>query len=409
MTDAIGFVILCSEGLLLCILFISLLRSCLPSKETSVFRKIFFLILAFCATLAGQALTAGSLCLFAEKEFKEMLILQLSPASCRFLPATISCLIAYLLINGVKKLYRVSDNRLDQSETNIHSVHISETIALPFHSAHLRMTDTLLGCSMVIFLLLFGASWTCANRFVVVSFCVITIILCFLNHGILHILAKLNHENRSSFEETLIRQQNSNQLRLDELSYQYETLQKSRHDFKNVLCVIRNLNHERKHIQVEQYITSYMEHLQTAAAFVTTDNEYLNAIISAKASEARKHDIDVHIVISSKKQTVDSVDLCNMLGNMFDNAITACLKMKEGRKITLRIYDEGSETIFCMKNTILAPVLPNNPELQTEKKDYKNHGYGIRIIREIAQKHGGFADFYEEGNMFCCNVVLHLL
>ena len=262
---------------------------------------------------------------------------------------------------------------------------------------------------MGIFFLLLPGMWYTTNHIVLLSFCTTSIALCFLNLGIHHILVKINQENRASHEETLIRQQKDSQLRIDELKYQYETLQKSRHDFKNILCVIRSLNHERKHTQIEHYIASYLEHLQTSATLITTDNEYLGALISAKASEARQHDIDVHIVFTSGRQFADSVALCNMLGNMFDNAITACLKLKEGKKIILRVYDEGAETIFCMKNTIISSVLANNPDLLTENTDSRNHGYGTRIIREVAQAHGGFADFYEEGNLFCCNVVLQHL
>lgn len=114
------------------------------------------------------------------------------------------------------------------------------------------------------------------------------------------------------------------------------------------------------------------------------------------------------IVITSPIAASNPVDICNVIGNLFDNAIAACLKVKDNRRISLHIYDQGEETVFCMKNSIAHSVLEYNPDLKTEKDDPHSHGYGTRIIREIAQKHRGFADFYEEGNEFCCNVVMYL-
>lgn len=61
-----------------------------------------------------------------------------------------------------------------------------------------------------------------------------------------------------------------------------------------------------------------------------------------------------------------------------------------------------------MKNSIDVSVLETNSGLVSDKQNKNNHGYGTRIIKEIAEKHNGFADFYEENDYFCCNVVLYL-
>lgn len=62
--------------------------------------------------------------------------------------------------------------------------------------------------------------------------------------------------------------------------------------------------------------------------------------------------------------------------------------------------------IFSLKNTISQSVIEKNPSLISTKKNKANHGLGVRIIKEIAEKYDGYSDFYEECGMFCCMAVL---
>lgn len=265
-----------------------------------------------------------------------------------------------------------------------------------------------LSFSAVLFLLLYYGESVSHSRAVKLLLCAGILVLVLWDFAVYRLLVITQKKNRAELESCLLKQEKANQLRIDELNYQYESLQKVRHDFKNTLTVLQSLNAQRKPAQIDAYINDYLDTTHTSAAFVSSENEYANAIINAKTQEARSHGIDVKIVITSPIVSNDPVDICNVLGNLFDNAIAACLKATESPRISLHIYDQGDETIFCMKNSIAHSVLEYNPELKTSKEDKRSHGYGTQIIREIAAKHQGFADFYEENSEFCCNVVMYL-
>ena len=53
-------------------------------------------------------------------------------------------------------------------------------------------------------------------------------------------------------------------------------------------------------------------------------------------------------------------------------------------------------------------MLSANPNLTTDKQDKKSHGLGTKIIKDIAAKYNGFAEFYDEDGSFCCNVIINL-
>ena len=222
------------------------------------------------------------------------------------------------------------------------------------------------------------------------------------------ILAGLHEISAREMENTLVRQEKSSQHRVEEMRFQYEQLQKTRHDFQNTLQVLRTLNAERKPAQIDAYIAAYLEPARAGGGIIASENEFANAIINAKTAIARQQGIEVKLAITARIPEQDPVDICNLLGNMFDNAIEACQQVKDTPRISLQIYEREAETVFCMRNSVAHPVLEFNPELRSSKKDAKNHGYGTVIIREIAAKYRGFADFYEESGEFCCNVVMYL-
>jgi len=92
---------------------------------------------------------------------------------------------------------------------------------------------------------------------------------------------------------------------------------------------------------------------------------------------------------------------------MLENAVTACnLSERKDKQIYLKISSDEYKYIFNLKNTIDESVLAKNPHLRTTKKNKSSHGYGTKIICDIARKYHGKYDFYEEEGFFCCSVTL---
>ena len=167
------------------------------------------------------------------------------------------------------------------------------------------------------------------------------------------------------------------------------------------------MNSENKTKEIDDYIENYLDSQNNTIHIVSTKNEYVNAIINSKTAQANSNNIKVEINVISDIEYTNNLDFCNILGNMFDNAIEACNKCKKNKLIQLNISKDNDSITIFMKNSIPVSVINNNPELKTDKKDKSKHGYGTKIIRELAEKHHGFADFYEQDNMFCCNVILY--
>ncbi len=267
----------------------------------------------------------------------------------------------------------------------------------------------ILAVSIVIFALLYFAVFSGVSEKSKLFIAFAAILIIFINLFIWFLIVRLSKKHKIELEnKLLLRQQSFQSEFVAETKRQYDSLQKVRHDFNNTLRVIQSLNRDGKESKIEEYINSFLNSSARSQSFVSTNNSYVNAIVNTKLSQASAEGIGTTVSIVSDIQCDCNIDLCSILGNMFDNAIEACAKCTGEKSLTLTITLDGQTLTITMKNSVQSSVLTQNPTLTTTKKDPLLHGHGTKIIKDLAHKHHGSADFYEEGNLFCCNVILIL-
>ena len=187
---------------------------------------------------------------------------------------------------------------------------------------------------------------------------------------------------------------------------QYETIRKIRHDYKNHLAAVSAIFKEGKTEKAVQYLEEGISKSDEKLVFVQTRNDIVNAVINLKLSAARTLGIDCTYSSVADFKGLDDYDLCSLLSNMLDNAVTAAAE-SERKILQINISANEWSYMFNVKNSIDSSVLTDNPSLKTTKTS-EGHGLGTVIIREIAEKYDGVCDFYEEDDLFCCNVLLNI-
>ena len=90
---------------------------------------------------------------------------------------------------------------------------------------------------------------------------------------------------------------------------------------------------------------------------------------------------------------INSFDLCNLLGNILDNAIEGTQNVVEGKFVEVVIRSDDFKLNICVSNSIQHYVLEFNKDLKTSKAARELHGLGIKTIRSLAEKYNGNADF----------------
>lgn len=193
-----------------------------------------------------------------------------------------------------------------------------------------------------------------------------------------------------------------------EVENMYNQTRGWRHDYRNHIQVLRNYAELGDLEAIRTYLDGLNEDLGTVDLALKTGNRMTDIILNSKISLARSREIqvwaDAHVPVTL---TISGVDLCIILGNLFDNAIEACMQLPQKERM-IRIYME-------MKNTQLYISLTNTTARKKQQRQENGrfastkghgHGYGLVRIDTIIERYHGYLRRGSEDGAFTTEVLL---
>lgn len=126
-------------------------------------------------------------------------------------------------------------------------------------------------------------------------------------------------------------------------------------------------------------------------------NTLVNAIASNKAAECRKNEIDFDFDLRVPEDLgIEEIDICKAYVNIFDNAINAAKAIDGKRYVKIKSFtnpDDGM--LYISGENDIAPDYEEKKKARTGE-----HGYGLRILRDTAEKYGGRLVTDDKGDTF---------
>ena len=203
--------------------------------------------------------------------------------------------------------------------------------------------------------------------------------------------------------------------------YQHELIETHYAEVENMYRKMRGWRHDyRDHIQTMkayaaagdlQAISEYLDKLDTDLSTVDivlkTGNKMTDAIINSKISLARAKNInvkaDAHIPVSL---TISEIDLCIIIGNLFDNAIEASLALPEDKRM-IRVYMDMKNTQLYMSftNFTASGKLKKKGNIFHTSKGM-GHGFGLVRIDDIIERYGGYLSRNSVEGAFTTEILL---
>ena len=171
-----------------------------------------------------------------------------------------------------------------------------------------------------------------------------------------------------------------------------------KHDFHHHLQTLRGQLEAGEVERALAYITELDEKLTHVDTLIKTGNVALDAILSAKLSQAKAEGIPVTIKANVPEGlTLSDVELSIVVGNLLDNAIEAC---REAEEKFLRIYMgmKGKMLYFSMLNAAGKKQRKQGSLFASRKEGL--HGFGLRRAETILEKHGGWVKYNSEDAAF---------
>ena len=192
-------------------------------------------------------------------------------------------------------------------------------------------------------------------------------------------------------------------------SYQQELIETHYREVENMYRQIRGWRHDyRNHIQtmkayaaagdweaIKNYLDLLDTDLNTVDTVIKTGNAMTDAILNSKISLAKSKDIqvtaDARIPVKLK---TSEIDLCCIIGNLFDNAIDASMQLPADQRL-IRVYMDMKGTKKMAKVGGL---------FRTTKGE--GHGFGLVRIDAIVERLEGYISRNSEDGAFTTEILL---
>ncbi len=249
--------------------------------------------------------------------------------------------------------------------------------------------------------LLLFLSYKYQETSIYISFLIATIFLLAENNQIF--MRKSYEESATEYQNKILEKQ------VEEVQHIYLTMRSWRHDYHNHLQKLKAHIMMDQIKEANQYLNELEIDLDNVNQLVESGNINLDAILNSKISLAIKNKIQINYkAIVPKKLTISDIDLCVLIGNLIDNAVEACEKIKDDRLKFTRLYIGvfKQQLYISVSNSTNEIIKKLDDEYITTKRG--NHGHGLKRINNIVNKYGGFINRQNEPGVFVSEVLLPL-
>ena len=209
-------------------------------------------------------------------------------------------------------------------------------------------------------------------------------------------LVQYNEETgKRAILENQVRQMQKEIIEIQDI---YTDMRGLRHDMRshiaNISLLVKNVAGTVNE-ELESYIGKMEETVSKLDFAYQTGNPITDIIIHQKGQEAEKKHIQFKADFAYPPNLlIDIYDIAVVLNNALENAIEACGKLEDNKKIKLQSYVKGSLFFIEVENDFAEDIVMEEESglPVSSKENGKLHGIGLSNIQRCAKKYMGGID-----------------
>ena len=215
------------------------------------------------------------------------------------------------------------------------------------------------------------------------------------------LLSKRIDKQIASYQQELI------ETHYREVDNMYRQIRGWRHDYRNHIQIMKAYAAAEDWDAIRRYLDLLDKDLTTVDTVIKTGNPMADAILNSKISLAKAKGIrvvaDAHIPYKLKSS---EIDLCCIVGNLFDNAIEASEKLPEEQRV-IRVYMDmkGTQLYISFTNFTAGKKLKKVGKVFRSTKG-EGHGFGLVRIDAIVERLDGYISRNSEDGAFTTEILL---
>ncbi len=206
----------------------------------------------------------------------------------------------------------------------------------------------------------------------------------------------------ADFMEHLLENQRQKYLQSQEV---YDQINYRYHDLKYHLQMLKTESVEERN----KYIAELEEDIKKFESYYRTDNEVLDILLANASKTFRENDIRFICVADGKALSfMDKLDVYALFGNALDNAVESLvqIKDKDKRLLKMSVNTQNNFVFIKVQNCYEHNLVTNDGDFETTKKEKYNHGFGIKSMRQIAEKYNGTLEIDTADNWFTVCILI---
>ena len=215
------------------------------------------------------------------------------------------------------------------------------------------------------------------------------------------ILSKLLDKRIAAYQRELIK------THYAEVDNMYRQMRGWRHDYRNHIQTMKSYAASDDLESIRRYLDELDTDLAAVDTVIKTGNRMTDAILNSKISLAKAKNIpvtaDAHIPVELK---ISEIDLCVIIGNLFDNAIEASMKLPESERM-IRVYMDmkGSQLYISFTNLTAVGKQKKVGGIYLSSKG-EGHGFGLNRMDSVVKRMGGYLKRNSEDGAYTTEVLL---
>lgn len=213
------------------------------------------------------------------------------------------------------------------------------------------------------------------------------------------------YSQRKDFENDFVMHLWRASKRDHELKAEYiDLINHKYHDLKHEIQALKQMNPENR----DKHINKIEESIDQYGNLYQTENELLDCVLNDVRRHCLKENITFSCITNCKNiDFIDIFDLSILLGNMFDNAIDASMKLPEERRvIDVKLVTDEHYFRITEKNTFSGELDIKNGNLISSKQKSGYHGFGNQSMKYIVNKYNGDLALDAKNGIFLLYIII---
>lgn len=186
-------------------------------------------------------------------------------------------------------------------------------------------------------------------------------------------------------------------------------LRKFRHDIQNHFIVMEYLFDKGDKEELHKYFKDLQESFSFQQKIYFSGNDTVDAILNHDLLHRCAEEVGVEVYGELPKiKTVSAMDLCTVFSNILSNAITAANNCADSKESQIVVHFGEGKRYFSISvsNSICDDKSEKNLKKKNPLRKDRNHGFGLRKIREVIEKYDGRLEQDIEGKMVTVTIYL---